>query len=80
MKPTSPEQSIADWTTTAQAVLRGEYDKADNSTKCSLLIGLNAVANKECLRAAERLQAKENKRDSMVIHYGASGLFCNEAR
>jgi len=46
------------WLPIAAQVLAGKWDKCDNSTRESLIIGLRGIPTKECQLAVERLENK----------------------
>lgn len=49
------------WLLVAAAVLRGEYRRADESTKASIEIGLRGFSDDTCRAAIKRLKLKAKK-------------------
>lgn len=60
---TREEQDLAAWLPVAEAVRKGKYKSADDSTKESLMIGLRGLDNMACKQAVMVLEDyKENKK------------------
>lgn len=55
------------WLLVAAAVLRGEYRKADESTKESIEIGLRGFSDETCRAAIKRLKLKAKKTHEIHI-------------
>lgn len=54
---------MKNWNDVAQSICRGEFDKADDSTVESLIIGLKSLHTGRCQEALEKLCKLKKKRN-----------------